>query len=273
MAEYSWPKQRKLLRAPSIGFNAEVYRHFKDVDSSSGSATAGRRALRDSLLIGAKDSRTTAVTKIQYFRDQVQKVHLKPTIVGITKDELDSSISPKYKPQVILYFLQDIAAVPTDFTRIDARISYRLMDETSESLTMAKLRVLATQIKTEFAVSGGWTFNKGKFLTNYRDPERGYSFQIYGVSASEGEKVVKKVLSMRNHTFDEKLHSLSNPTRNSLNTPGNRRILGKTYKETRWRPNALVRFAYAEVILHGLPDPVCLVDRSGLKPNPLEVAI
>lgn len=272
MPEYSWPKQRKLLRAPSIGFNAEVYRHFKDVDSSSGSATAGRRALRDSLLIGAKDSRTTAITKIQYFRDQVQKVHLKPTIVGITKDELDSSISPKYKPQIILYFLQDIAAVPTDFTRIDARISYRLMDETSESLTMAKLRVLATQIKTEFAVSGGWTFSKGKIISNYNDAERGNVFRVYGISEAEGEKVIKKVLGMRSHTFDEKIYSLSNPKRNSVNTPGTRRILGKTYKEPRWRPNASVRFAYAEIILHGLPDPVCLVDRSGSKPNPLETA-
>jgi hypothetical protein len=271
MADKSWPLHRKLMRAPGIGFNAEVYRWFKDVDDTN-TTSASRKALRDSLLIGAKDSRTTAMFKITYFREQVQKVQYKPTIVGVTKDELDASISPKYKPHVILYFQQDLSAVAQGFTRLDARISFRLMDETNQLLTRAKLQTLATQIKTELATGNGWTFDKGKYITSYKDAEHGYNFQVYGINEAEGEKVVKKILSIRNHTFNDKLLSLSTPSRNSDNTPQSTTILGQTYKEPRWRPTSTVRFSYADVILHNLPEPICLVDKTGTKHNPIETA-
>ncbi len=48
MTDRSWALQRKLLRASGVGFNAELYNWFKDVDSEN---FVGRKALRDSLLI------------------------------------------------------------------------------------------------------------------------------------------------------------------------------------------------------------------------------
>lgn len=264
--------QRKLLINTKIGFNAEVYRHFKDVVDDDVATSASRKTLRDSLLINNKDSRTTATFKIDYFYQQILKVQYKPTVVGITKTELDAAISPKYKPHVILYFYQDAAAVPKGFERVEARISFRLMDESNATLTKANLQTLATSIKTELASGQGWTFDKGKLITTYRDLERGYQLQLYTISKAEARQVTQKILSIRNHPYEEKLLQTNTPDRDSENTPANTIILGETYKEPRWRPTATVRFAYAEVILHNLPEPICLVDRTRTKSNPLERA-
>ena len=269
MPDLSWPKQRKLLRAPNIGFNAEVYRYFRDVDDNNPQASVSRKALRDSLLIGAKDSRTTAITKIQYFRDQVQKVHIKPTIVGELKANVDERMI--YKCQVELYFQQDRDAVPSDFTPIDARISFRL-SETSETITEAKYRAIANKIKTEFTATNGYVWDKGKYLCWYEDRGKGYHFQIYALNESEGEKIIKKVMAIQDHTFDEKLFRVTEPKRASDNTPANQTILGKTYKKPRWRPTGRVRFLWAELMVHGLPNPITLVDRTGTRYRPVILA-
>ena len=148
MPDLSWAKHRKLLRTKDIGFNAEVYRHFKTVDD-----TTGRIALRDSLLVGTTDSRSTALFKIQYFRDQVQKTHLKPTIIGQIKDTFDELVS--YKCQVQLYFRQDSDAVPVDKKPVDAQISFRL-DETYKTISKSKYEFLANKIKLELAAGEGY---------------------------------------------------------------------------------------------------------------------
>ncbi len=261
MPDLSWAKHRKLLRTPDIGFNAEVYRHFKINDLPGGGA-----ALRDSLLIGAKDSRSKANFKIQYFRDQVQKVHLKPTIIGQIKDEFDESVS--YKCQVQLYFRQDSDAVPSGKKAVTAQISFRL-DETHKTITETNYKALANKIKVELAPRDGYLWNKGKILCLYNDEERGYRLQIYALSEAEGEQVVKKILSIQDHPFDEKLFRHSTPKRNSENTPGKVTILGTSYSEPRWRPTATVRFMWADLIVWNVPEPICLVDNSGIRLNPV----
>lgn len=266
MPDLSWPKQRKLLRAPNIGFNAEVYRHFRDLDDNP-SASVSRKALRDSLLIGAKDSRTTAITKIQYFRDQVQKVHLRPTIIGQPKTSRDAEIV--YRCQVQLYFLQDLAAVPVGEEPSDAVISFRL-EQTHETITKAQYEALATKIKTEFATpQTGYLWDKGKHICWYKNETEGYDFQVYALSETEGESVIKKVMGIRNHTFDDKLFKVTSPKKASDNTPSSVTILGKSRKKPKWRPTVKVRFQYADLIVWNVPDPVCLVDRTGMRPNPV----
>lgn len=262
MPDLSWAKHRKLLRAKDIGFNAEVYRHFKTVDDN----TSGRTALRDSLLVGTKDSRSTALFKIQYFRDQVQKTHLKPTIIGQIKDTFDESVS--YKCQVQLYFRQDSDAVPVDKKPVDAQISFRL-DETYKTISKSKYESLANKIKATLAAGDGYKWSKGKILCLYNDEERGYRLQIYALNETEGEQVIKKILSIQDHPFDEKLFRHSTPKRNSENTPSKVTILGTSYTEPRWRPTATVQFMWADLIVWNVPEPICLVDNSGIRPNPV----
>jgi hypothetical protein len=245
-----------------------VYRHFKDLDEDLPSQS--RLALRNSLLVQAKESRTSAMFKIQYFRDFVQKVYLKPTIIGVEKEELDMQLSVDYKPHVILHFRQDLAAVPDGFTPLRVRISFRLVNESATALTRSNLNALAMQIKNELALNGGYSFNKGKVCCNYIDKENGYSLQIYALSEAEGEQVVKKILSLRNHAFDSDKFRVNTPSKNSLNNPGSILILGETAKKARWRPTGRVRFQYADLMIRNKMEPICLVDRSWARSKTIE---
>lgn len=268
MPDRSWALQRKLMRAPNVGFNAEVYRHFRDIDD----ATSGSRlALRNSLLIQANESRTSADFKVNYFREFIQKVHSKPAIIGIRKDELDQGFDIEYRPLVTLYFQQDAAAVTRGLAPITAEISFRLMDETRDSLTKAKFETLARTIKNELALGQGYTFNKGKVIAHYQDKKKGYHLQIYVTSEFEGEKVVKKVLSIQNHVYDDKKFRHTSPKKNSVNTATKVIVAGKEYNEPRWRPTGTVRFQWAYLTFHANPDPIYLVDRTLSRPSPIEI--
>lgn len=268
MPDRSWALQRKLMRAPDIGFNAEVQRWFKDLDSN---ADIGRRALRDSLLIQKNESRTSAMFKVQYFRDFVQKVHSQPAIIGVPKEQFDINFGTEYKPIVTLYFQQDREAVAPGYSPLRAEISFRLMNETEETLTQANLKNLALKIKNEFALNRGYTFNKGKNIALYNDKRNGYFLQIYVINEAEGIQIVRKVLSIQNHPYDEDKFRITQPKRNSLNTVSNTIIAGDTYKKLRWRPTGTVRFQWASLITRTRPYPFWLVDRTLTRPHAIEL--
>lgn len=250
-----WALQRKLLMNTKTGFNAELYRHFKDVDDST-TTSATRKELRDSLLINNKDSRTTAAFKIQYFREQVQQVHLKPTIIGQPKTTFDEDVT--YKCQLQLNFIQDRQAAPKGYKPIDAQISFRL-DETHLTITQTKYKALANKIRQEFANGTIYHFDKGKHICYYRDAEHGYDLRVRAASETVGKQVIQKVLDLQNHSFEAKYFNLSSPERNSDNNPGTQTILGDSTKKPRWRPSGTVYFAYADLIVHGLDEPITLV--------------
>ena len=268
MPDRSWVLQRKLMRAPNIGFNAEVQRWFKDLDSN---ADIGRRALRDSLLIQANESRTSAMFKVQYFRDFVQKVHSQPAIIGIPKEHFDLEINIEYKPVISLYFQQDREAVPLGYSPVRAEISFRLMDESETTLTETKIKSLAKKIRTDFAPNNGFTFKKGKNIALYNDKENGYFLQLYVINEVEWVELVRKVLSIQNHTYDENKFRITQPKRNSLNATENTIIAGETYKKLRWRPTATVRFQWASLTVRTRPFPYWLVDRTLSRPQAIEV--
>lgn len=268
MPDRSWALQRKLMRAPNIGFNAEVYRHFRDVDDST---LGSRLTLRNSLLIQANESRTSAQFKVSYFREFIQKVHSLPAVIGVRKDELDQGFDIEYKPLVTLYFQQDTDAVTPGLAPITAETSFRLMDESKDTLTKAKIELLARTIKNEFALGQGYTFNKGKVIAHYQDKKRGYHLQIYVTNESEGERVVKKILSIQGHTYDDKKFRHTNPKKDSVNTTTKVIVAGKEYNEPRWRPTASVRFQWAYLTFHTNPDPIYLVDRTLSRPSPIEI--
>lgn len=263
MPDRSWALQRKLLRAPGIGFNAELYRHFKDLDEDL--PPQRRLALRNSLLIQARESRPSAMQKIQYFSQYVRKDHLKPEIIGIDIKELGTGVSVKHKPQVLMQFRQDLDVVPDGYIALQARISFRLMDRMATTITKADIQALATKIKNEFALNGGYTFDKGKVVCNYINPENGYNLQLYTTDAAEGEQVVRKVLDIQGHVFDSNNLIVNVPQKNSVNTGVKITILGESAKTARWRPTGRVRFLYATLALTNRGEPICLVDRSGIK--------
>lgn len=257
----SWAILRTILRKGEGSFNQEIYRWFKDADE-----VEHRKQLRDALLITAKDSRIAAESKIRIFREQVQKVHLnRGDVVGIPKIDLDADVT--YKPEVTLFFKQNKSATPDGKTAKTARISYRLMNQTSSSLSKTELKALGKSIYDDFA-KPVYRFNKGKIIAWYVNPSEGLNLQIYCHSEEIGETVIKKVLSHRNMGFDNDILKFSKPNRNTDLTPGNITILGEVRQKPIWRPTVFVEFDHASINLHNDTQVRTLCDLSGTYANP-----
>ncbi len=244
---------------------------FGDGDTWEPEVGTTRGAMLRALL--HEDSDPIAVTSarmmLYYFTfGKAQALH--PTVVGMNKPTWDlEHYEVAYKPQVTLFFKQDSDAVPDNYHPVEANISFRLMNESTTTISQANVQMLANQIKNEIGLAQGYTFNKGKYLCKYKDKEHGYDFQLYTLNELEGEQVVRKIISIRNHVFDEKKFKVTVPKKNSDNVTENILILGKPTKKQRWRPTAKVRFMYAHLLIHNRPEPLCLVDRTGIKPNPI----
>lgn len=257
--------------------NKLVKLDFKDLDNSNGGWEPEVSSWRGRMRYACthKDNDPIEITLARlfiYYFIFGKAQSLQPAIIGMRKESFDLFLGTEYRPMVTLLFKQDSDAVPPGYYPIEAEISFRLMSETTESLTQANLKTLATQIKNELATGQGYTFNKGKYLCKYYDKENGYDLQLYALNEAEGEQVARKIVGIRNHSFIDHNFKVTIPRANSVNTTGNINILGKSTKKQRWRPTAKVRFLFANLIIHNRPEPVCLVDRTGRKRNPVEKA-
>ncbi|WP_375497053.1 hypothetical protein [uncultured Nostoc sp.] len=261
MPARDWAQLRKVLRNGD-SFNREVYEWFRDADSND-----TRKALRDDLLIGAKDSIPIAQIKIRAFREIIQKTHLKPTIIGQPKSSYDADV--KYHPQIVLYFLQDKQSVPKGKTAKDARISFRLMHETSETLTEAELKNWANKIRTEFTQPSLYRWHKGKIIGLYLDKPNGFDFQVYAYSDEIAKTVIRKVIELTTKTYVNDKFRFTTPERNTDPTPPQVRVLGELVPEPQWRPNVFVTFDHAYANVWNDKSKRVLVDASGLQVNPI----
>lgn len=147
------------------------------------------------------------------------------------------------------------------------------MHETDSSLSEAKIKTYAKKIASSFAKPKSLVWKKGKELSSYTDWEKGYQLQLLVRSKSEGKSLVNNILDIQNHSPDwSKFNHQENdqPSKAYPTLPERQTILGKARKKPRRRPIADVRFQYAILKLWGLPNPIPLVDRSGIFLDPIE---
>lgn len=257
----NWQNLKSFLRK---AYNKEVNEWFKDVDSSviPDNSTARKNAKRACLILPT-ESQSMALMKMLAFRFTVQRVHLRPDIYGTPIGTLDAQ--RKYRPQVVLEFLEDEEDIEAGYARVDGRISFRLMSDDSDSITKTKLTTIATRVKEEFGETNGLIWKKGKDLASYTDKAAGYQFQLLVKNKQDAKDLITKVLKLRLHTPDwSKLsYKESDDAATAYPTiPGTQTILAKSYKKPRVRPTANVRFQYAYCSIWGKPNPVILYDRS-----------
>ena len=177
---------------------------------------------------------------------------------------LDETSEIKFKPQVQLFFKesQTASSYDPDYYPVEGEISFRLMDESSASMTRTKAETLARNIKQEFATPL-FTWDKGWYYCSYRDKEKGYLLKLLVKSKTEGQRVVKQVLKIQNHTFDDNFFQFTEHDRTYPAVPSTTTIYGRTRKKRRERPRAEVRFKHAKLIIHGLSNAINLVDAGG----------
>lgn len=164
-------------------------------------------------------------------------------------------------PEVKLYFSEDSDDVEPGYDPIWGEISYRLLNETAQTISMAQASQIGTRIMQNFGASGGYRWHKGWHKCTYLDKERGYDFRLLIFDRAEGERIIRDVLDLNNDTYRGSLFQYAekgNPSEAFPTEPGNTTILGKVQKRPRRRARAYVRFRYAHLFLHGLTKPLLI---------------
>lgn len=199
-----------------------------------------------------KDSDTVAMTQLRLWLFEITCGHaqsLQAPIYGIPVTEHQRNIT--FLPQVRLYFKERINPTATQRVNpVPGEITFRLVGETSASMTRTKAEVLARAIKQEFA-SPIFVWEKGHYCYYYRDFEHGYDLRLNVTSKQEGERVTRAVLGIQNHTFNDDYSDYTTNTRTYSETPGKMTVYGSQVDKPIKRPRADVRFRYAQMALHG----------------------
>lgn len=185
------------------------------------------------------------------------------------------------RPEVQLVFRQD-----SDFRkgtnqpgyhgkdRKQGRFSFRLMNETSDTITKAELTRIGTKIKELFGTNNGYIWEKGKELYSYSDWTRGYHFQLLCRSKIHAKQLITTALTIQGHTPDWKRlfeNENDSPTERYPENPGTKVIAGDTVKLLAYRPLVEVRFQYAVVHLKESKTPITLYDRRHKRANALVI--
>lgn len=258
----NWSNLRSFLRK---SYNREVNEWFADEpDPVPDNSTSRKNAKRACLLL-PKETQNTALLKTLTFRFVVQRTHLRPHVYGTPIGTLDTR--RKYRPQIFLYFLEDEEDLTAENAgnRTQGEITYRLMNETSESISQTELISIANKIKLQFGAGNGFLWRKGKDLASYTDKDNGYQFQLLVRSKTDAKELITKLLETNSDTPSWQYLSYKeadDPDVSYPNVSGTQRILGKTKKKPRVRPVVSVRFRTAYCNLWGLSTPIVLYDKS-----------
>jgi len=209
------------------------------------------------------DSLLMTTLRVMLFHFEIRDRHsLKE--VGTTNRH--PTVIRRSRPQVVLFFQEDFQDVAGGYAPVTGRISFRLMNETTESLGRAEAVALGNRVRVEFGNAGGFVWRKGKHMFSYSDWDKGYQLQLLVRDVAEGRRIVDRVLDIQGHVpnWEYANYSENESAAGAYPTiPPTEFILGETVRLPRRRPIAEVRFQYAALELHGLRGPVCLYDRSG----------
>ena len=190
--------------------------------------------------------------------------------VGTTRYRTD--VRRRTRPKINLYFLEDTNDVEPGYAPIYGRIGFRLMNHTPSTINPSVAQTYAQRIRSTFLTGGGFVWKKGKNMYTYSDWDKGYQLQLLCRTEAEGRRVTEAVLDIQNDTpewayFNEKVNS--EPAEAFPTIPDIDLVYGQSRRQPRRRPVADVRFQYASLEVLGVPNPIILVDRTGVLPTPL----
>jgi len=262
----SWEHLQDVIRKVH---NKAVKEEFSDTDDDD--ISTPRSSLKQACLIQDNDTSEIVSIRMMFYYFSLRKAQdLQQPYYGMPIEEVQ--VKRKTKPKIELYFLEDLNDIEPGYAPVSGEISFRLMDETSNSLSESNLTVYANKIKSIFGAGDGLVWRKGKEMVTYSDWEKGYQLQILCRDKNDGKTLISKVLDLQNHTPDWAKANL-NKTEDEVQAypinPGTQVILGKSRKKPRRRPIADVRFRYATIHIHGIPLPIPLFDLSGVFLNPI----
>lgn len=247
--------------------NRIIREEFSDVEDDDNISTP-RASLKVACTLKDDDSAIQTLIRLWMFYGVLRKAQdFHPAMYCIPSIAFQEANT--FAPQVKLFFLEPQKDVEKGYSAVEGEITFRLARETPETVTPAEAKALATKIKSAFGSGKGFVWKKGRYKVTYLDRKHGYDFRLLVTSESEGKRVIEQVLDIQSHTPDWDHLTVHESRANFPIVPGNHTIYGKSRRKVRRRPRADVRFRYAELHIHGLQNPITLVDLTGFRKNPL----
>lgn len=251
--------------------NREVRDYFSDVgaDDWDPDILTPRASLRVACHHEDTDSLLMTSLRWQLF-ERIRRSKFDVPWLGLPAAEYNQE--RKYKPQIYLFFQEDLGDTEFGYHPVTGRVSFRAMGYDNNTFTPTVAQTFASRINTEFANGGGFIWRKGRLMMTYNDWGNGYALQVLARDEGYGRQLIAKVLDLQNDNIDEAILKV-NQTQNEAAAypiiPPNDYIYGESRRMPRKRPLADVRFQYAVAHVHGLANPIPLVDRTGLYPSAL----
>lgn len=253
--------------------NREIRDYFSDLggDEWDPDLTTPRGALR--YACEHKDADSLIMTQIRwqlFERIRLQRFQVPYYGIPITSFQEQR----KFRPQIQLYFQEDLEDTIDTYAPVSGSISFRLMDHTEATLNPTVAQTLANRIENRFSDGGGYVWRKGKTMCTYTDWSRGYQLQLLARTENDARQLIDRVLYIQSDAPDWSKFNVNEnaePATAYPTVPEMDVIYGKSRRRPRKRPIADVRFQYATLNIHGLVNPVPLVDRSGIFPSALNL--
>ncbi|MDG2992432.1 hypothetical protein L3556_16050 [Candidatus Synechococcus calcipolaris G9] len=246
--------------------NRLVRDEFKDIDDDD--LTVPRSSLRIACLVEREDSAPMLLLRLWLFYGIVRKMaDMQAPIYGLPTDQYQEQQT--FRPLVKLHFRQDPEAVPSDRSPVRADVSFRLRNETYQTITPAKLTQLANRIKVQFGGGEGWRWSRGKKLITYKQPENGFNFQIYALSQAEAVGLIQKICAVAEVPYDASLIVEHSSSQNYPELGPPAVILQESIRLPARRRTAFVRFRWASISIWGLTHDRVLVARATDRRNPI----
>lgn len=251
--------------------NREIRGHFRATDSDEldEDITTPENSL--AWACQHKDTDSLLMTQLRWsLFERVRLQRIQVPITGIPTGSFQPT--RRFKPQIQLYFQEDLADVEPEFEPVTGELTFRLMQYDSDTITPAVAQAFATRVRSTFAGGGGYLWRKGRGMLSYTDKRKGYQLQILCRNEGAGRELVDRVLDVGQDTPDwdkaSYSESLAEGTAYPV-IPPRERIYGEIRRLPRRRPIATVRFQYALLHVWGLQHPIPLTDRTGLWPSEL----
>ncbi|NET09929.1 MAG: hypothetical protein F6K09_08175 [Merismopedia sp. SIO2A8] len=257
----SWLRNRR-------SYNGTVNEYFENSRTNPNSRIVNSTQDKQACLIEDNDSALVALHKRLNFYFEVMGLLEAVNTTSVYGIPIASYQEVRrFKPQVLLYFKEDQEIKPKKLRAVEGQIQFRLMEFKSEEIPpKSRVKQLSDNIQREFASNNGYLWSRGRDLVTYTEAKQGYSLQISCPNKESGKEVVQKVLKVNGDQFKpEALNYKVNdsPQTKYPQTSLTKRIYESNYCQPIRRKVTKVRFQYALLHIHGLPQPIILADLTG----------
>lgn len=257
-----WEHLQSVLRKVH---NKQVTDYFRE-DIPDDNINTPESALKHACRMKDTDTAAMASCRMMLFSFTINNGrHLHPEVWAVP--DFTPDVYNELRPQVIIQFaekLDDWKSRGSKRRKV-VRCSYRLMGETSDTMTQSALKALARKIDAKFPRS--YTFKTGRYKVTYSDKPKGYHLITAPYSPAIGDKLVKDLLELTSTEFESDKRSEGNRRGANYRAPRYVDFQGGRKELPERRQIATTYLDRVEVNLYGQQGNIRIIDRMITSPT------